>query len=166
MNNAKVRFRGLNSPDRVLQFFLKKKHKYIVIEIADLLKMDLPSKAEFLDLLYQLGLEPEPSGSPPIDAYRSRIQRLGFNGYLRVNIQLLCKTLSIEKLQQLQKWLSLYREIRKEQNKPIQMEICECQSNPKCNICGGQGEIKILTEMSHIEEQLAQGKEWREINVN
>lgn len=155
--------RGLDNENKLREFFLEKKHKNLVVQTSIILEMSLPNKAFILDVLYKTGIISEPSGNPPTDAYRHRIQCLGFNGYLLIDLNQLCNKLNIEELEELQHWLVIYREMRQRKGVPIKIEKCDCVKkrktpNPRCINCGGFGELEVLIEMSDDEILLARGE--------
>lgn len=154
---------GLDNENKLRDFFLEKGHENLVIQTSIILEMSLPNKAFILDVLYKTGIINEPSGIPPADAYRHRIQCAGFNGYLLVSLYQLCTELKIEELEELQHWLVIYREMRQRKGIPVKVEKCDCvkkgrKINPNCIKCGGFGELEVLVEMSDDEILLAKGE--------
>lgn len=155
--------RGIDKPDRLRKFFLARGHINLVIQISIILEMSLPNKAFILDFLYKMGIIDESSGIPPIDAYRHKIQCLGFNGYLLIDINQLFDKLTIEELEKFQYWLVIYKEMRQSKGIPKKIEKCDCvkkgrKINPNCIKCGGLGELEVLVEMSDDEILLAKGE--------
>lgn len=160
--------RGIDSPDRLRAFFALKGHKFLPIHLAEVIGMDLPSRAEFIDMAYMQELVDAPSGAVPDDGYRSRLQNMGFGGYLLIPIDHLIQDVDLERLQRYQAWFMRYRESRAGRWEPHVTEACDCTKKTGvplegCKQCDGTGELSILVEMSQLEEMLAEGIPWDQI---
>lgn len=147
--------RGLDSPQRLLEFFKAKNHKRLVLRTADILQMLAEDQLLLTQLLVKLGRCPDEPGRP----LRHRLQELGVNGYLLIPIDLLSSRLTLEDLQQLQAWLTEYQEVRHGRLEPSRTETCSYCGGKGCQRCGQTGQLMVLLEISDEEQRLAEGGE-------
>jgi hypothetical protein len=154
--------RGIEDPQYLARFFSEKGHPFFVIKISDVMDMLQSDQIDLLHFLKQLG-HSVPSNEMSL---RNRIQRIGFQGYASLSITDICNALEMKDLIKLQEWVAAYREVRQGKYEPSKIDDCDCKGKvPKCKKCEGTGKISVLLEVSEIEEKLAQGVSWEEINV-
>lgn len=153
--SEKIKVGVINDKRKLLGFFAAKAHRNLVLRVADLIELPLPSQAELVTLLRVYGgLAPFDAGREP----RHFFLHHAFDGYLVVPFERLLQA-DIPVLAELQQILIEYREVRQSKGEPSKTEVCECEGHPLfggCPKCHGSGQITVYVEMSDEEKKLAE----------
>jgi hypothetical protein len=145
---------GIESKKKLLDFFVAKEHRNLVLHVPRLRELPLPIQHELITILVcDAGFSRELCA----DAGRFWIQN-SRDGYLVVPFEKLLGEMDIKTVQRLQLILYLYKEERMGKGEPSRVDVCTCQKKPDCPKCQGQGMITTFLEMSEEEERLAEEK--------
>lgn len=156
----------IDDPQYLKRWFLEKGHPFLVFRTADLMEMIASDQRLFLVTTQKIAPDQLTSGPVPErdDDLRGYLQRsVGFLGYVKVSVAALIDGLPFEDLRRFQGFCSIYKSVRENKFEPSRVEECECGGKRDCKFCEGTGRVTVLLEMSLVEEAIAAGKPFDEI---
>lgn len=154
--------RGLDSPEHLRAWMEAAGREFVVLRVADILDMMEDDQRLGLEWI-ALACGGEAIQGLEGTVLRSHIQGAGINGYIRIPREGIC-SLSLDDLQVIQQWLSVYRDVRLGKGEPSRTDPCEhCRGRGQidgldCRECGGEGEIITFLELSDEEAALSEGR--------
>jgi hypothetical protein len=168
MPNKPIMIPGLDTPDHLRRWFEARGQRWLVLRVADILGLSDDDQDLVIQLWTRARTDNAWSGLK-LDATNRRpwLQRVGApsGGYLRLRVDLLCASLSIEELQAVQAMLAAYRDVRQCKGEPSVDSWCECTEGGRrapqrgCPTCGGGGKVTVLVELTEEEQRLAEGQQ-------
>jgi hypothetical protein len=160
MPDQKPILRGLDSPEHLRAWMEAAGREFLVLRVADILDMTEDYQRLGLDWIAMACGGSAPNLEGP--QLRSHIQGAGINGYINIPRDGIC-SLSLDDLQVVQQWLSVYRDVRLGKGEPSRIDPCEkCGglgtiAREECGECGGEGRIITFLEISDEEAVLSEG---------
>lgn len=157
----------IDDPEYLRRWFLEKEHPFLVFRTADLMDMIASDQRLFLKTVQLVAPGQLRAGPPPgrDEDLRRYLQRsVGLLGYVRVSVESLIDGLAFEELRRFQGFCSVYKDTRENKYEPIRVEDCECGGADRCLRCEGTGRITVLLEVSAVEQQLASGADYSEVD--
>lgn len=161
----KALLRGLDSPAHLLAWMREAGRAYLVLRVADVLDMTEQDQRLWIQIVGAAtgGGDPAVAKGAAMTgaALRSAIQGMGTNGYIRLARADLC-SLSLDDLQVVQQFLTIYRDVRLGKGEPSRTDPCkDCGGTGRvgrseCRQCGGHGQIITFLEISEEEARLSQ----------
>jgi hypothetical protein len=154
--------RGLDSPEHLRAWMEAAGREFLVLRVADILAMREDDQRLALEWI-AIACGGEAIQGLEGTMLRSHIQGAGINGYIRIPRDGIC-SLSLDDLQVIQQWLSVYRDTRLGKGEPSRIDPCErCRGRGKisgmdCPICGGEGKILTFLEISDEEAAISEGR--------
>jgi len=166
--------RGLDSKQRLLNFFSAKRHKNVVLRVVDLLDMRNEDLAVLLRYIAAVALfDPAKTremvvqevdrGLAQENAWRKQWLTRNFpSGWVVLSIDALLEPLDLVGVERLQQALYEYRNVRYSKGEPNRIETCPaCEkgrtpNGRKCERCDGAGIEMTFLEMSSDEVRLAE----------
>jgi hypothetical protein len=143
---------GIESKKKLLDFFVAKHHRNLVLHVAALKELALPIQHELISILIcDAGFSRESCA----DAGRFWIQN-SMDGYVVLPFAKLLASMEMKTVQRLQLILYLYKEVRMGKGEPSRVDACSCHHNAECKTCHGTGIITTYLEISEEEERLAE----------
>jgi hypothetical protein len=156
--HEQIILRGIDTPERLLEWCRAKKHKNLVLRTADIFEL-APLDQEALAELLQKAYHPAPAGGQTL-----RLWYQGLGRHVVTPIAALLERLDMADLSRLQEILSYYVEGRRMKGEPSKTEDCDCTDGgktsprPDCRLCEGRGRLHVLLEVTDEELRLAEGK--------
>jgi len=145
---------GIEDKRKLLGFFAAKGHHNLVLRVADLKELPLPTKYTLRNVLKAYG------GMVWLDWAREPDEFFVHNsmdGYVVVPFEQVLQA-DMLVIRELQHILYLYKEVRMWKGEPSRVEACECGGKGDCKKCDGRGTITTYLEMAPEERQLAEAK--------
>jgi hypothetical protein len=144
--------RGIDDKRKLLGFFAAKGHRNLVLRVADLRDLPEPAQYTLITFLSKWGGLARPAIEKQpwwFFLYHA------FDGYVSVPFDKLLEA-PLERLEELQQAMMLYRDVRRGKGEPSRIEACKCKGFGRCKECDGTGRIVTFVEMSDEERALAE----------
>ena len=161
--------RGLDSPEHLRAWMEAAGREFVVVRVADILDMTEDDQRLWLQIFNAAKIGKIATNKidemacdilmVPLDGQtlRRMVQAQGVNGYIKVARDEIC-SLSLDDLQVVQQWLSIYREVRLGKGEPSRTDPCDWCKGKGCTECGGEGETITFLEISDEEAALSEGR--------
>jgi len=149
-----VVIRGLDSPEKLREFFRAKGYRNLVLRAVDMLEMRVA------DLDYLLSVVFPSAGRTPGETHKQFLLRLANpDGYCIVPWDRLLARADLDFLERLQAALAEYRTVRYHKGEPMRSDPCRtCAGRQRvgCHECDGTGVTHTWLELSAEETAFAE----------
>jgi hypothetical protein len=152
---------GINSKRKLIDFFLKKNHKNLVLRIVDVMDLIQEDRNFLMYHLSQLTGIPFSFGNKQV--VKSWFLKVYPSGYVVAPVSEFLDMFDLEGIERLQSILSAYVEVRRGKAYPVREDRCSCclgigrlGDKSECPKCFGSGAITTFLEISDEEVLLAE----------